>query len=405
MARKAIRVGLDPGTTKVAVVIGEEKEGKVQVIGYGEASSKGFSKGMVVDVEGAAKAIDKAVKQAEEMAGVKVRDVLVSISGPYISGHNTVGVITVSKRGGEIPAKDRDRAIQAAISALGLPPERHIIHVLPQEYVVDGHGMIKNPVGMVGTRLEAKVHVITAGIELQSLVKSVQSAGLNVLDLVFSPLASSVVVLTDTERELGTALVDIGGGTTEIVIFQGNKVQHSSVIDFGGEMATNDVAKVLRTPMEDAEELKKRYGTVLPSSVQDEETVQTRDISGMHTQTVSRRYLAEILEARMGEIFGMIKEDIERSGYRSSVSLGLVITGGSSSLKGMAEMGERMLDLPVRIGYPKEMEGLRGPINSPSWTTALGLVNYGLEEEDTIVLDRVGIWDRIRDWFMDIFKW
>ncbi|HXC61318.1 MAG TPA: cell division protein FtsA [Nitrospiria bacterium] len=378
--RENIVVGLDIGTTKICAVVGEiNQNDQVDVIGIGTSPSRGLRKGVVVNIESTVESIKRAVEEAELMAGVQINSVYAGIAGGHIKGFNSRGVIAVKDR--EVNQSDVDRVIDAA-KAVAIPLDREVLHVLPQEFIVDDQDGIRDPLGMSGVRLEAEVHIITGAVtSAQNIIKSVNRAGLEVADIILQPLAASCAVLTNDERELGVAMVDIGGGTTDIATFVEGSIWHTAVLGIGGNHLTNDIAIGLRTPTNEAEKIKIRYGCALSNLVREDETIEVPSVGGRPTRVLSRQLLAEIIEPRAEEIFSLVSREIKRTGYEEMVASGVVITGGSSILEGMPEVAEKVLDLPVRRGVPSHVGGLVDIVNNPMYSTAVGLILYALKEQ------------------------
>lgn len=406
-----IVVGLDLGTTKVCTIIGErDEEGRLSVIGVGTTPSTGLKKGAVVNIEQTIQSIRKSVQEAERMAGVEVRSVYAGIAGGHVKGLNSRGVIAVSRRDKEITEEDRARVIEAA-QAIAIPLDREIIHVIPQEYIVDDQDGIKNPVGMSGVRLEAEVHVVTGSVtSVQNIVRSVERAGLEVADIVLQPLASSEAVLAPDEKELGVVLVDIGGGTTDMAVFINGSLWHTGIITLGGSLVTSDVAVGLRTPNTEAEAIKIASGCAMTALVKEDEEISVRGVGGRPDRRMPRRVLSEIVEARMEEIFELVALELKKHGFEDRVPAGAVLTGGSALMEGTAELAEKVLQMPVRVGSPKGVGGLTDVVSNPSYATGVGLVLLGLEAEGSggkrrggfsggNVVD--GILKRMKGWFGD----
>lgn len=379
MARKErYLVGLDVGTSKIAAIVTEiMDDGELEVIGIGVAESKGIRRGIVVNLEAAVESIKKAIEEAELMAGVEVDSVHLSISGPHIKGFNSRGVIAVAGKNREITRDDVRRAIDAA-KAVALPNGREILHVLPQDFVVDEQDGIGAPVGMTGARLEVNVHIVTGSVtSTQNIVACVNRAGMEVEETVIEQLAASESVLTQDEKELGVAIVDIGGGTTDLAIYERGSLWHTGVIGVGGDHFTNDIAVGLRTPIPDAEKIKRKCGCALSAMVADDETIEVASVGGRKARVMARRILSEILQPRAEEIFHLVWDEIRRAGYEKSLNSGIVLTGGGSILEGMPEIAEQIFDLPIRRGCPAGVGGLADHVNSPTFATAVGLVLYG----------------------------
>ena len=375
--RERYLVGLDIGTSKVSAVVGEALErGGVDVVGLGVAESRGIRRGVVVNLEAAVESIAKAVEEAELMAGVEIDSVHLALSGPHIKGFNSRGVVAVAGKNREITREDVRRAIDAA-KAVSLPIGREILHVLPQDFVVDEQEGIGAPVGMTGARLEVNVHIITGSqSSTHNIVACVNRAGVNVAEMVVEQLAASESVLTDDEKELGVALVDIGGGTTDIAIYERGSLWHTAVIGVGGDHFTSDIAVGLRTPVPDAEKIKRKNGCALSAMVDEDETMEVASVGGRKPRLMARRILAEILQPRAEEIFHLVWDEIRRAGYERSLNSGVVLTGGGAILHGMPEIAEQIFDLPIRRGYPTNVGGLADHVNSPAFATSVGLALY-----------------------------
>jgi cell division protein FtsA len=374
-----IAVGLDIGTTKVSAVVGEATaDGRVDIIGVGTSPSRGLRKGVVVNIDSTVESIKKAVEEAELMAGVEINAVFAGIAGGHIKGFNSRGVIAVKER--EIRRHDVHRVIDAA-KAVALPLDRQILHVLPQEFIIDDQDGIKEPLGMSGVRLEAEVHIVTGAVtSVQNIVKSCHRAGLEVQQIILEPLASAEAVLTPDEKELGVAVVDIGGGTTDLGIFVDGSIRHTAVLPIGGNHLTNDIAVGLRTPSQEAEKIKKRYGCALTALVGEEETIEVPSVGGRPPRFLSRQVLTEIIEPRVEEVFSLVQREIKRSGFDELIASGLVITGGTALMEGIVEAAERVLDLPARRGVPLGIGGLVDIVGSPMYATGVGLIHYGVRE-------------------------
>lgn len=409
MARKGdLIVGLDIGTTKICAIVGEVTDEGIDIIGIGTHPSRGLRKGVVVNIETTVQSIRRAIEEAELMAGCEVNTVFTGIAGGHIKGINSHGIVAVKNK--EVREADIQRVIDAA-KAVAIPLDREVIHVLPQEFVIDDQGGIKEPLGMSGVRLEAKVHIVTAAVSsAQNIIKCANRTGLNVADIVLQPLASAKAVLTEEERELGVCLVDIGGGTTDIAIFHNGAIVHTGVIALGGNNLTSDVAIGLRTPAHEAEKIKQKWGTCLPSRVGAEETIEVPSVGGREPRSIARQVLVDILEPRVEEIFQLVYREIQRSGHADLLPAGVVITGGSTLLDGMPELAEEVLGLPVRIGYPQGVGGLVDVVKSPMYATGVGLVMYGADNMDSRYFPirhsestYRRLTDRMRDWLREIF--
>jgi cell division protein FtsA len=371
-------VGLDLGTTKVCAIVGEVKDdGKVDIIGIGISPSHGLKKGVVVNIDSTVESIKKAVHEAEMMAGVEINSAYVGISGGHIKGMNSRGVAAIKNR--EVGPADVARAIDGA-RAVNIPMDQQILHVLPQEFIIDDQDGIKDPHGMSGTRLDVKVHIITGAVTaIQNIVKSCSRAGLHVIDLVLQPLASSRAVLTSEEQELGVVVVDIGGGTTDIAFFLEGSLWHTEVLPVGGNHLTNDIAIGLRTPASEAEKIKIKYGCALSSLVKHEETLDVPSVGGRPPRLLSRQILCEIIEPRIEELFGMVQQRLKKTGFEDMFASGVVLTGGTALMEGVQDAAERYLGLPIRRGTPRNIGGLMDVVNSPIYATGVGLVLYGAE--------------------------
>jgi cell division protein FtsA len=371
-------VGLDVGTSKVCAIVGELVEDSgLDIVGIGVAESRGIRRGVIVNLEAAVESIKKAIEEAELMAGVEIDAVHLSMAGPHIKGFNSRGVIAVAGKSREITRDDVRRAIEAA-KAVSLPAGREILHVLPQDFVVDEQDGIGAPVGMTGARLEVNVHIVTSSATAtQNIVSCVNRAGVDVIDTVIEQIAAAESVLTPDEKELGVALVDIGGGTTDIAIFERGSLWHTAVIGVGGDHFTSDIAVGLRMPIPDAEKLKRKCGCALSAMVEEDETMDVASVGGRRPRVMARRILSEILQPRAEEIFHLVWDEIRRAGYEKSLNSGIVLTGGGAILEGMPEIAEQIFDLPIRRGAPSGVGGLADHVGSPSFATPVGLVLYG----------------------------
>jgi cell division protein FtsA len=370
-------VGLDVGTAKVTAVVGEiMDDGGLDIIGIGLAESKGIKRGLVVNLEAAVDSIKHAIEEAELTAGIEIDSVYLALSGAHVKGFNSRGVVAVAGKNREIAREDVRRAIDAA-KAVSLPSGREILHVLPQDFVVDDQDGIGAPVGMTGARLEVNVHIITGNASsTQNVVACVNRAGVEVRGTVLEQLAAAESVLTSDERELGVALVDIGAGTTDFAIFERGSLWHTGVIAVGGDHFTNDIAVGLRTPVPDAERIKRRNGCARSGMVAEDDTMEVASVGGRKPRVMSRRILADILQPRAEEIFHLLWDEIRRAGFEKSLHSGIVLTGGASMLEGMAEIAEQIFDLPIRRGSPSGLGGLADHVNNPAFGTAVGLVMY-----------------------------
>lgn len=405
-------VGLDIGTAKIACVVGEVRDDDaVDIIGLGEAPSRGMRKGVVVNLEATVEAVRNAVEQAELMAGVNIESATVGIAGGHIRSFNSRGVIAVSGKERTITTDDLRRVLDAA-RAVSIPEDREILHVLPQEFVLDDEGGINSPLGMTGSRLEANVHIVTAAsTSIQNLITCVNRAGIEARDTVLEQVAASESVLSRDEKELGVALLDIGGGTTDLAIFERGSIWHTAVLPVGGDHFTNDLAVGLRTPIPDAERLKRRSGCCLASLVEEDEAIEVPTVGGRKPRLLSRQVMAEILQPRAEEIFGLLHDEIARAGFDRLLNAGVVLTGGGSLLAGAAEVAEQLFELPVRRGHAGGAGGLTESAGGPSHATAVGLALYGARNQTTRrwgnvpanagLLMKMG--GRMRAWFSEMF--
>ena len=405
-AKDNLIVGLDIGTTKICCVVGEIRGAEVNIIGIGTHPSVGLRKGVVVNIESTVESIKKAVEEAELMAGCEISSVYAGIAGGHITGFNSRGIVAI--KGPEITPNDVERVIDAA-RAVAIPMDREVIHVLPQEYIVDDQAGIQNPVGMAGVRLEAKIHIGTGAVtSAHNIVKCANRAGLDVCDIVLEALASGEAVLSDEEKQLGTALLDLGGGTSDLAIFAGQNIKHTFVLALGGDNLTNDIAVGLRAPLAEAEKIKKKYGTCLSANISAEETIEVRGMGGRKPRKLPRQILGEILEPRMEEIFTLIKREIYRAGMEHVMAAGLVVTGGTAMLDGVPEIAEAVLGLPARLGKPTGITGLTDVVNNPMYATGVGLVLYGARKSpikkfrirDKNIFN--SIMQRMKKWFKEV---
>ena len=401
-----IVVGLDIGTTKICAVVGELSPGKINIIGIGTHPSIGLRKGVVVNIESTVDSIKKAVEEAELMAGCEISSVYAGIAGGHITGFNSRGIVAI--KGSEITDQEVDRVIDAA-RAVAIPMDREVIHVLPQEYIVDDEPGIQNPIGMAGVRLEAKIHIVTGAVtSAHNIVKCANRSGLDVHDIVLESLASGEAVLTEEEKDLGTGLIDLGGGTTDLAIFSGNNIKHTFVLALGGNNLTNDIAIGLRAPHAEAEKIKTKYGTCLIDSISGDETIEVPGMGGREARKLPRQILGEILQPRSEEIFTLINREIFRAGMENTIPSGVVVTGGSSLLDGVTEVAESVFNLPTRLGKPRGISGLVDVVNNPMYATGVGLVLYGAKSQsskkfrirDNNIFNRV--MSRMKRWFQEV---
>jgi cell division protein FtsA len=404
--QEEIIVGLDVGTTKICAVVGELTQNEINIIGIGTHPSIGLRKGVVVNIESTVKSIKKAVEEAELMAGCEISSVYAGIAGGHITGFNSHGIIAI--KGSEVTQNDVDRVIDAA-RAVAIPMDREVIHVLPQEYIVDNQNGIQNPIGMAGVRLEAKIHIVTGAVtSAHNIVKCANRSGLDVCDIVLESLASGEAVLTNEEKELGTALLDLGGGTSDLAIFSGKNIRHTFVLALGGNNLTNDIAIGLRTPLAEAEKIKKKFGSCVARNIGSDETIEVPGMGGRKARKLPRQILGEILEPRMEEIFALTKREIYRAGMENVIASGLVVTGGSALLEGLPEIAESVFNLPTRLGKPRGISGLVDVVNNPMYATGVGLVLYGAKNQtpkkfrirDANIFNR--IISRMKRWFKEV---
>ncbi len=398
-------VGLDIGTTKIAAIVGEVTADGIDIIGIGTAPSRGIRKGVVVNIDATVQSIEKAIEEAEHMAGCEITAVYAGIAGGHIKGLNSHGTVAVKDK--EVRDRDLAGVIESA-KAVAIPMDREIIHVLPQEYIVDEQDGIREPLGMAGVRLEAKVHIVTAAVtSAQNIVKCCNRCGLQVADIVLEPLASAEAVLHEDEKELGVALVDIGGGTTDIAIFAEGAIVHTGVLPLGGNHLTNDIAVGLRTPLDAAEKIKQKYGCALHSLINPDETMEVPSVGGRVPRILSRQVLVDITNPRMEEIFEHVRKEIAKSGFEDLLASGAVLTGGTTILEGTTELAEEVLGLPCRRGFPRNIGGLVDVVKSPMYATGVGLVQYGARAK-TLLGRRVqvtekGVWSKMKGWFKEAF--
>jgi cell division protein FtsA len=411
MSKKDFVVGLDIGTTKICCIVGEVTDNgvssSIDIVGIGTAPSTGLRKGCVINIESTVESIAKAVEEAELMAGVEISTVYTGIAGGHIKSFNSNGIVAIKDK--EITAQDVQRVIDAA-KAVAIPLDREVIHIIPQEYVIDDQDGIRDPIGMSGVRLEAKVHIVTGAVaSAQNIIKCANKSGLNVSEICLEPIASSEAVLTQDEKDLGVVLVDIGGGTSDIAIFKDGAIVHTGVLAIGGNHLTNDIAVGLRTPQNEAEKIKIKYGCAMAAMVRPDETMEVVGVGGRKSRVLSRKLLAEIIEPRVEEIFSLIQREIVKSGYQDQLSGGVVITGGSTLLEGMPEMAEFIFELPVKRGLPLGIGGLKDVVNSPKFATAVGLLKYGARNSgrSRFSIRDKNIYDKVRGsmrtWIKDLF--
>lgn len=408
MAKKTDRnliVGLDIGTSKVAAVVGEFTFGnEIEVIGIGITKSKGLKKGVVVNLESTVHSIQRAVEEAELMAGCHIKSVFAGIAGSHIKSLNSHGIVAIRDK--EVSQYDIDRVIDSA-RAVAIPADQKILHILPQEFVIDLQDGIKEPIGMSGIRLEAKVHMVTGSVSAaQNIIKCIRRCGLEVDDIVLEQLASCTSVLTDDEKDLGVCLIDIGGGTTDIAIFSEGSIRHTAVIPIAGDQVTNDIAVALRTPTKNAEEIKKTHACALTQLADGQQMIDVPSIGDREPRKISVQNLAEIVEPRYEELMLLIQAELRRSGYEDLIAAGMVLTGGSSKVKGLVELAEEIFHMPVRVGVPQHVSGLTDVVQNPVFSTAVGLLLYGREHQGRAVGlndDGIGLWEKMKSWFQGNF--
>jgi cell division protein FtsA len=404
-------VGLDIGTSKVLVIVGEiSPTGEIEIIGVGHHQSRGLKKGAVVNIESTVQSIQRAVEEAELMAGCEIHSVYAGIAGSHISSFNSHGIVAVKDK--EVGPSDVDRVIEAA-RALAIPADQKILHVIPQEFIIDQQEGIREPVGMSGVRLEAKVHIVTGAVSAaQNIIKCVRRCGLEADDIILEQLASSISVLTEDEKELGVCIVDIGGGTTDICVFTDGAIRHTAVIPIAGDQVTNDIAVALRTPTHHAEDIKKKYGCALTQLAATKESIEVPSVGDRAPRQLSRQTLAEVIEPRMEELFTLVQAELRRSGFEDVIGSGVVLSGGSSKLEGMVELAEEVFHMPVRLGMPQFVGGLSNVVHNPIYATGVGLVMYGAKHQGgeryfDHATDYDGgmsaIWERMKSWFQGNF--
>jgi cell division protein FtsA len=399
---------LDIGTSKVAALIAEIKDDELKVLGFGIQPSKGLKKGVIVNIENTVSAIAKAIEGAEAMAGIKASEVCAGISGNHVESANSNGVVAI--KDGEVSLADIERVIDAA-KAISIPADQRILHILPQEFIIDGHEGIREPLGMAGVRLECKVHVISGSITaVQNVVKCINHCGLEVSDLVLQQLASSYAVLTDDEKELGVCMVDIGGGTADITVFTEGSIRHTASIAIGGNQVTNDVAHALRVPTQYAEEIKTNYGTCLTRLAPPDETIEVRGILDRPGRRLSMQSLASVIEARYEELFSLIYKNLEEAGFLNHIASGVVLTGGASKAQGAVDLAEEIFRLPVRLGIPENIASLPENILDPAYATTIGLLCYVKQQRKELTNPGVpvepsdqGALSKMKRWFSQHF--
>ncbi|WP_131782671.1 cell division protein FtsA [Legionella gresilensis] len=412
MAKKSERniiTGLDIGTSKVVALIGEvTQDGVIEIIGIGRHPSRGLKRGVVVDIEATVNSIQRAVQEAELMAGCEVRTVYAGIAGSHIRSLNSHGIVAI--RDHEVSLADVERVIEAA-KAVVIPADQKILHILPQEFIIDNQGSIREPAGMAGVRLEARVHIVTGAVSAaQNIAKCVRRCGLDVNDIILEQLASSHAVLTEDEKELGVCLIDIGGGTTDIAVFAGGAIQHTAVIPIAGDQVTNDIAMALRTPTKAAEAIKVKHACAMPELASDNEMIEVMSVNERPGRKISAKSLAEVVSARYEELFYLVRNELIRSGFEDRIAAGMVMTGGGASVQGGMELAEMCFAMPVRHGCAHHIAGLAEATTNPALSTGVGLLLHGYKQQyeggyNTPILNDTSksVWSRMRDWFQGNF--
>ena len=401
---KNLVVGLDIGTSKIVAIVAEVgPDGELNVIGLGTQPSRGLKRGVVVNIEATMASIQRVLEEAELMADCRIAAVTTGIAGSHIRSLNSSGMVAIKE--GEVAQADIDRVIETA-KAIAIPNDQQILHILPQEFIIDGQDGVREPLGMSGVRLEVKVHIVTGAVSaVENIAKCVRRCGIELTDIVLQPLASAAAVLNDDEKDLGVCLMDIGGGTTDIAVFAGGAIRHTAVIPIAGDQVTNDIAMTLRTPTKEAEELKIRHGCALRQLADANDVVEVPGVGDRAPRKLSRPMLAEVIEPRIEELYTLVQSELRRSGFEELLSSGIVITGGTSMLQGMAELGEEVFHLPCRIGVPAYMGGLADVVRSPRYSTAVGLLMHGRDQRMRADAARAqvkgltGVAERMRQWF------
>ena len=410
MVRKTERnliVGLDIGTSKVVAIVGELKGDQVEVTGIGHHPSRGLKKGVVVNIESTVQSIQRAVEEAELMAGCEIHSVFAGIAGSHVRSLNSHGIVAIRDK--EVTPGDVERVIDAA-RAVAIPADQRILHILPQEFIIDDQDGIREPVGMSGVRLEAKVHMVTgAASAVQNIVKCVRRCGLEVDDVTLEQLASSYSILTEDEKDLGVCLVDVGGGTTDMAVFIDGAIRHTAVIPIAGDQVTNDIAVALRTPTHHAEEIKMKYACALPKLASPDETIEVPSVGDRPARRLARQTLAEVVEPRYEELFSLVQAELRRSGFEDMIAAGVVITGGSAKMEGAVDLAEEVFHMPVRMGVPQHVQGLSDVVRNPIYATGVGLLIFGsrgLSEgnnERRLTGGFNEVWARMKSWFQGNF--
>ncbi len=401
---KNLIVALDIGTSKIAAIVAEFRpEGGFEVIGMGSAPSRGLKKGVVVNIESTVNAIQRALEEAELMADCKIREVWTGIAGSHIRSFNSHGMVAIKDL--EVAQSDVDRVVETA-RAIPIPTDQQILHVLNQEFVIDGQEDVREPIAMSGVRLEVKVHIVTGAVSAaQNIMKCVRRCGLEVNDLILQPLASAMAVLSEDEKDLGVCLLDIGGGTSDLAIFTQGAIRHTAVIPIAGDQITNDIAMALRTPTKDAEEIKRNHGCALRELANPQEMIEVPGVGDRPSRKLSRQTLAEVIEPRVEELYSLVQAELRRSGFEELLSSGVVITGGSGAMEGMVELGEEVFHMPVRLGLPSYSEGLSEVIRNPRYSTGVGLLMAGVSQHERQKIEKMQngsfkhVFERMRKWF------
>ncbi|WP_221320221.1 cell division protein FtsA [Chitinivorax tropicus] len=405
---KNLLVGLDIGTSKIVAIVADvQADGRIEIVGMGQAPSRGLKKGVVVNIESTVTAIQRALEEAELMADCKIREVFTGIAGSHIRSFNSHGMVAIKDK--EVSQADVDRVIETA-RAVNIPTDQQILHILPQEFIIDGQEDVKEPLGMAGVRLETKVHIVTGAVSAaQNIMKCVRRCGLEVADLILQPLASAQAILSEDEKDLGVCLVDIGGGTTDIAVFTGGSIRHTAVIPIAGDQITNDIAMALRTPTKEAEDLKVAHGCALRQLADPNQMIEVPGVGERGTRQMSRQTLAEVIEPRVEELYSLIQAELRRSGFEDLLSSGVVITGGSAQMLGMVELGEEVFHMPVRLGVPQYVGGLSEVVRNPRFSTGVGLLLMGKEQylrHQTSRLSGTGfgaVFERMKAWIQGNF--
>ncbi len=405
---KDLIVSLDIGTSKIAAIVAEMRpESGLEIIGMGSAPSRGLKKGVVVNIESTVNAIQRALEEAELMADCKIREVYTGIAGSHIKSFNSHGMVGIKDK--EVTQMDVERVVETA-KAVNIPTDQQILHILNQEFIIDGQEDVREPLGMSGVRLEVKVHIVTGAVSAaQNIMKCVRRCGLSVCDLILQPLASATAALSEDEKDLGVCLADIGGGTADVAVFTHGAIRHTAVIPIAGDQITNDIAMALRTPTKDAEDIKRRFGCALRQLADPHEMVEVPGVGDRGPRQLSRQTLAEVIEPRVEELYSLIQAELRRSGFEELLSSGIVITGGSSAMQGMVELGEEVFHMPVRLGMPHYLGGLAEVVRHPRFSTGVGLLLIGIQQRQRQELVKLQsgslrqIYERMKNWFQGNF--